>query len=153
MLSENFFQAAMNCCNTPRMYRLESDGGNCIVELWLCPINLVLTLCQVPLFVLWFGLMIVYSTIIFALSSVLFVLDILTCGTLGGKSAGFSLKSQSYSSLAWKKHIEIAKAKLKDLSAEPEEVITAEVDVDVMGESSSDEDSEVDEDVDEDILY
>jgi hypothetical protein len=39
------------------------------------------------------------------------------------------------------------------LSAEPEEVITAEVDVDVMGESSSDEDSEVDEDVDEDILY
>jgi hypothetical protein len=81
------------------MFRLASKDDNCVVDFWLSIINLALILIQMPLFASWFCIMIAYALCIFALSSVLFVLDLLTCGTLGGKKAGFKLDSVSYSTL------------------------------------------------------
>jgi len=89
----------MNCCGTPRFFSLASQDDNCVVDFWLSIINLALILIQMPLFALWFCIMIAYMLCIFALSSVLFVLDLLTCGTLGGEKFGIKLDSVKYSTL------------------------------------------------------
>ena len=86
---------------TPHFFRFTASRVNPIIECWLGLINGLLILVQMPLFLVWyFGILLPIMIVVLAITFLLLVIDIATCGILASDGKGkIGTQSVSYGAI------------------------------------------------------